>query len=104
MKAKKIAALVKRKEFVFTVTAYPVLLFITMLIVKYDGGWANAYPQYYSAMLLLISIFVILCFSLEILIKIFSYRVQGDKLKLRQREGINISEIKEINNGHRKTD
>ncbi|WP_324824338.1 hypothetical protein [Sinanaerobacter sp. ZZT-01] len=99
MKVKKIKALVKRKEFIFTIMAYPFLLLFTIIIAKQDI-WPKTHPEYYSAIMLLICSFIILCFSLEILIKIFTYRVQGDKLKLRQREGINILEIKEINHGH----
>lgn len=99
MKAKQIMALIKRKTFLFCITAYPLLIFLALIISK-KKDWINLYPEYYGATVLLICSFVILCFSLEVLIKTFTYRMQGDKLKLRQREGIHITEIKEINHGH----
>jgi len=98
MNKKQLKALLKRKEFIFTVVAYPLLFFCAKVLLK-KGAWLKTYPEYYSAAALLICSLIILTFSLEFLSRIFTYRVQGDKLKLRQQEGIRISEIKEINHG-----
>ena len=93
---KKLRDFIKCRELIFILTVYPalfILIFSSKPLIVY---WANKNPVYYSFLIFLCS--VLLCFFviLEIVTKVYNYEIQGDKLKIRQEEGINIEEL---NNG-----
>ena len=93
---KKIKAFLKSRELIFIITVYPALFFLIMGIKKIGMEWTNSNPIYYGLTILVLSIFMIFYVLLEVITKVFNYELQGDKLKIRQQEGINIEEM---NNG-----
>lgn len=93
---KKVKEFLKCKELFFSVTVYPIMFFIFINMKNIFSEWVNKNPVYYSLIVFSCSVFMILYVLLEIITKIYNYELQGDKLKIRQQEGINIEEL---NNG-----
>lgn len=101
MNKKEVKSLLKRKDVRFTVIAYPLLLLSAGVFLYFTNGWCFRNPEYYSFIMFFSCAVTSVCFALEAVIKTFGYRKQGDKLRLRQQEGIDIKEVKQINNGYR---
>lgn len=89
---KKHLRFLKRRTFWFSVTVYPVLFFASRAYEKAMMPLATKYPMQYGLITLSISLIIIGCTVLEIISRLLKHELQGEKLKIREREGIRIEE------------
>lgn len=82
----------KRREFWFAVTVYPGLWFASKAIESALMPVATKYPIQYGLITFSISVIIIGCTILEIVSRLMKHELQGEKLKIREREGIHIEE------------
>lgn len=82
----------KRREFWFAVTVYPSLWFASRIAVTLLMPIATKYPMQYGLITFSISLIIIGCTILEIISRLMKHELQGEKLKIREREGIHIEE------------
>lgn len=94
----KIIRTLKRRELYVILIAYPAFF---ILINKF---FSNLKPlieknlNYYGWTSFLFFSIVVVLFAIEIVSKLYGYGLQGDKLRIREKEGV---DIKEINNAKR---
>lgn len=89
---KKILKILKKRELYFTLIIYPLSVLFAKFLNKNFNSLANANYTYYGFLSFTISVVVVVLVVAEIFMKLHSYGLQGDKLKIRQREGINIGD------------
>lgn len=95
---KQILYAMKRKELYFIITVYPFFFYLTGWIKLNAMKWIGGNINYYGFISLSVMFLILLFAFLEISVKFYGYGIQGDKLKIREKEGISI---KEFNNEHR---
>lgn len=93
---KRIKEFLKRRELIFIITVYPAMILVALYMKSTLSEWINRHSVYYGMAILVCSVLMIVYVLLEIVTKLYNYELQGDKLKIRQQEGINIEEL---NNG-----
>jgi len=91
---RKIIKVLKKKELYFVIIVYPLLAYCAGFIQNIFYKYANA-NLYYGMFAALISIIIVLLTAFEIFKRIQGYELQGDKLKMRQREGLNVEDFKQ---------
>jgi len=89
---KRIIKMLKRKQFLFIIIVYPLLFYCAGRIEKLFHDAANS-SLCYGAAAYLFSAIAVLFTVFEVFKRIQGYELQGDKLKMRQREGINVEDI-----------
>lgn len=93
---KRIMAILKRRELYFVIIVYPTFLHAAKLLKFKCNSWTNENYNYYGFTSLCVMVLILFLVVLEVSMKLYGYGIQGDKLKIREREGISIGDI---NNG-----
>lgn len=96
----RILNILKRKELYFIIIVYSMLFIATKWLTKLLYPITNN-PEnmsFYAYTSLCVFALIILAVLFTLAQTFYKHRLQGDKLNLRQKEGININ-IGEINNG-----
>ena len=89
---RRVVKILKKKHFYFLITVYPLLFLIAgkMEGLFYDYFNKGLYYGYTAAAIsLLVAVFALL----EIFKRVQGYELQGDKLRMRRREGVKIDEF-----------
>ena len=89
----KIKNILTSKRLYFIVIIYPLLIILSRFIMNNFAEHTNA-SNYYGYIMLVISALIVALALIEIIKRLVGYQLQGDKLKMRQREGINMNEFK----------
>lgn len=84
--------LIKRRLFWFVILGYPLTGICAQLVVSFFMPIVLKYPLQYGLITFSISVIIIGCTILEIISRLMKHELQGEKLKIREREGISIEE------------
>lgn len=84
--------LTKRRLFWFLLLGYPITGICSKLVVTLFIPITSKYPLQYGLITFSISVIIIGCTILEIISRLLKHELQGEKLKIREREGISIEE------------
>lgn len=84
--------LTKRRLFWFVILGYPLTGICARLVVPFFMPIVLKYPLQYGLITFSISVIIIGCTILEIISRLMKHELQGEKLKIREREGISIEE------------
>lgn len=91
----RVKTLLRQPQFYFVISVYPLMLFVAGFLRRHFISWVIARANYYGFIMFAVSILVVALAALEIATKLYAYNLQGDKLRMRQREGIEIEELKD---------
>ncbi|MCL2514173.1 MAG: hypothetical protein FWF08_09735 [Oscillospiraceae bacterium] len=88
---KRLIKILKKKHLYFIIIVYPLLVYLAgsterLLYDVFNTG------LYYGFIAALVSVIIVLFTIVEIIKRIQGYELQGDKLKMRKREGIHIED------------
>jgi len=89
---KRIIKLFKKKHFYFLIIVYPLLAYCAGFSERVFYDFFNTGP-YYGYIVSLIAAVIVLFTVLEIIKRVQGYELQGDKLKMRQREGLHVEKV-----------
>ena len=92
MTSKKLKSILRRREFWFVVLVYPAMAICARMLTSALMPIATKYPMQYGMVTFTLSIIIIGCTVLEIISRLMKHELQGEKLKIREREGIRIEE------------
>ncbi|QIB69807.1 hypothetical protein Ami103574_10950 [Aminipila butyrica] len=91
----KIKSSFKRRELYFVIIVYPAFLYLTHVCELLFSSWANKNYNYYGFTALLVMLLIIIFVFLEVFTKLYGNGIQGDKLKIREKEGLSIGDLNE---------
>ncbi len=84
--------LTKKRTFWFVIIGYPVMAIGAKVFESFLMPVANKYPLQYGLIVFSLSLIIVGCTILEVISRLMKHELQGEKLKIREREGINIEE------------
>lgn len=92
IKAKAKTAILKRREVRFCMIAYPALYYIVKWIETVLRPITESHPAGYGFLVFGVCFIVVFCTAIEVVNRLWTYGLQGGKLKIREREGIHIED------------
>lgn len=84
--------ILKRRELWFCLIAYPALFLITKLLEKNLKAFASDNPALYGFSVFAVLLVVVVVSMFELVNRIWGHKLQGGKLKLREKEGVNLED------------
>ena len=88
--AARLWSTLKKREFWFTIIIYPSLYFIAKFILSLLNRPVSDNPAYFGFITFFIFLIIIVSSVIEIITRKFKHELQGEKLKLREREGVDV--------------
>ena len=88
--AARIWSTIKKREFWFVVTIYPALYYLARFILSVLKKPVTDNPVYFGFITFFVFLIIIVSSVLEIITRKFKHELQGEKLRIREREGVDV--------------